>query len=181
MFVCVVQTSDGRVIRVNHLSFRIDVGNKKNGLIVPQGTRPGLITNQSQHRDITSERFQYTKDKGRMAQRIEELEKVVERLTNENRQWKLRMDDLVAENRHLQLVKYPPDELKSRSSLLVTDKKGRSSVVLADQNTLRNDGSWLSLWNVLPHVGPVVPEPGSFQPPHPEILLRCLQVQPLNN
>lgn len=111
-----------------------------------------------------------------MTQRIEELEKVVERLTNENRQWKTRIEDLMAENRHLQLVKYPPDELKSRSSLLVTDKKGRSSVVLADQNALRNDGSWLSLWNVLPHVGPVVPEPGNFQPPHPEILLRCLQV-----
>lgn len=114
-----------------------------------------------------------------MSQRIEELEKIVERLTNENRQWKSRLEDLITENRHLQLVKYPSDEMKSRSSLLLTDIKGRPSVVLADQNAKRTDTGWLSLWNVLPHVGPLVGVNGettNFQPPHPEILLRCLQV-----
>lgn len=133
-----------------------------------------------------------------MTQRIEELEKVVEKLTNENRQWKTKLEDLVTENRHLQLVKYPSDEMKSRSSLLLADIKGRPSVVLADQNA-RTDTGWLSLWNVLPHVGPLVNVNGNrfiiyiytiyfiftiypggettnFQPPHPEILLRCLQV-----
>lgn len=116
-----------------------------------------------------------------MSHRIEELEKIVEKLSNENRQLKTRFEDIIAENRHLQLIKYPSDELKSRSSVLLTDIKGRPSVVLADQNAKRTDTGWLSLWNVLPHVGPLVGVPSNgesnnFQPPHPEILLRCLQV-----
>lgn len=154
------------------MPFPID-GGKKNALVVPQ-IRAGQINH---HRDMTSERLQHNKEKERMTKRIEELEKIVERLTNENRQWKTRLEDLVAENRHLQLVKYPADELKSRSSVLMTDIKGRPSVVLADPTVKRNDAAWMSLWNVLPHVGgPNSIETNTFQPPHPEILLRCLQV-----
>ena len=154
------------------MSFPIDVG-KKNALIAPQ-VRAGQITT---HKDLTSERLQNTKEKDRMGKRIEELEKIVERLTNENRQWKTRLEDVMVENRHLQLVKYPADELKSRSSVLLADIKGRPSVVLADQTGKRNDAAWMSLWNVLPHVGvPNGIEANSFQPSHPEILLRCLQV-----
>lgn len=156
------------------MSSPTDLG-KKNGVVVPQ-VRNGNNQTQTQHRDMTSERLHYTKEKERMAQRIEELEKTIERLTNENRQWKIRIEDLAAENRHLQLVKYPAEEMKSRSSIMLTDMKGRSSVVLADPN-MKSDTGWLSLWNVLPHVGPVVSNgDGAFQPPHPEILLRCLQV-----
>lgn len=148
-------------------------GGKKNALTVPQ-VKAGQ---SNHHRDMTSERLQHNKDKERMAKRIEELEKTVERLTNENCQWKTRLEDLVAENRHLQLVKYPADELKSRSSVLMTDIKGRPSVVLADQTVKRNDAAWMSLWNVLPHVGgPNSIEANTFQQQHPEILLRCLQV-----
>lgn len=156
--------------------------NKKGGQVNATKTQPALANAQAQgHRDITSERLYYAKERSKWSQRIEELERTVERLTNETRQWKVRHDDLVAENRQLKMVKYPIDELKSRTSVVLTDLKGRPSVVLGDQNGKRADAGWLSLWNVLPHVGPLVGLPNGeansgFQPPQPEILLRCLQV-----
>lgn len=145
-------------------------------------SRAGLASNQAQvHRDITSERLFYAKERAKWSERVDELERAVEKLANENRQWKARHDDLVAENRQLKMVKYPLDERKSRTSVVLTDLKGRPSVVLNDQNGKRTDAGWLSLWNVLPHVGPLVGLPNGetstgFQPPQPEVLLRCLQV-----
>ena len=153
---------------------------KSNGLIAPVNGKRGLVM-PNIHRDMISERMHYAKERERMAQRIDELQRIAEKLDNEIRQWKTRHDDLLTENRHLKLVKFPGvEELNGRpSAVMLTDLKGRPSVVMSD-NTKRGESGWLSLWNVLPHVGPMVPtiaaEPSSFQPPHPENLLRCLQV-----
>ena len=152
---------------------------KKNGLIAH---RAGLVL--PSHRDITSERLQHTKEKQQLAARVEELEKANEKLMNEIRQWKSRNEELAIENRHLVLIKQTNEELqKARSSVVLTDLKGRPSVVridqLSDQNGKRSEAGWLSLWNVLPHVGPLVAsknDSGSFVPPQPAILLRCIQV-----
>ena len=136
------------------------------------------------HRDIITERMHYAKERERMAQRIEELQRQAEKLDNEIRQWKTRHDDLLTENRHLKLVKFPVvDELKSRpSAVMLTDLKGRPSVVMSDHpSNKRGESGWLSLWNVLPHVGPIVPtigpEPSNFSSSHSDNLLRCLQVK----
>lgn len=156
---------------------------RKNGLIAH---RAGLVNNlPGHHRDITSERLQFIKEKEKLMARVEELEKANEKLISEIRQWKVRNEELTVENRHLLLIKQTNEELqKARSSVVLTDLKGRPSVVridqLTDQNGKRSEAGWLSLWNVLPHVGPLVPagkgESSNFVPPQPAILLRCIQV-----
>ncbi len=128
----------------------------------------------------------YAKEREKLKLRVEELEKVNDKLNNEIRHWKTRHEEVVSENRHLLLLRQTSEDLQNRSSVVLTDLKGRPSVVridqLTDQNGKRSEAGWLSLWNVLPTVGPMVPiataksEITNFHPPDPEILLRCLQV-----